>query len=528
MRDVNENSAEDPENTSLYRQLEEKLKDSETRYRRLFESAKDGVLILDGNSGQIVDVNPYLQELLGYSHNDLLGRELWEIGVFKNIAASKKAFKELQSKEYIHFEDMPLETKEGKAIDVEFVSNVYLVDHTRVIQCNIRNITKRKIAERKLHDSETRYRRLFETAKDGILILDGNSGQIVDVNPYLQELLGYSHNDLLGRELWEIGVFKNIAASKKAFKELQNKEYIHFEDMPLETKEGRAIDVEFVSNVYVVDHTKVIQCNIRNITDRKLAEEKLAKYHQQLKELNATKDKLFSIIGHDLRTPFCTILSFSELLFENIRKVEIDTSLKYIGHINSTAKHTLVQLDNLLAWAKTQAGRTYFKPQNINLYNTLHGIVDSLNSSALIKNINLDFYLANNIVVFADENMLMTILQNLISNAIKFTNLGGKVFIQCISKPSQIKITVCDNGVGMDQETCNKLFRIDTTVTTSGTANERGSGFGLILCKEFVEMNGGKIWVKSKLGEGSKFTFTLPTGNKEQFVTGLNPKSNRP
>ena len=192
-----QNSNEHLINEAIYEQLEEKLKASETRYRRLFETAKDGVLILDGYNGQIVDVNPYLTELLGYSHKELMGRELWEIGVFKNIIASKNAFIELQNKEYIHFEDMPLVTKDGKAIDVEFVSNVYLVDHTKVIQCNIRNITQRKQAEREFHDSETRYRRLFESAKDGVLILDGYNGQIVDVNPYLTELIGYTHNELL-------------------------------------------------------------------------------------------------------------------------------------------------------------------------------------------------------------------------------------------------------------------------------------------------------------------------------------------
>lgn len=229
MREENINLTMIPETASSYEQLEEKLRDSEIRYRRLFETAKDGILILDGYSGQIVDVNPYLTDLLGYSYNDLLGKELWEIGVFKSIVASQSAFKELQSKKYIHFDEMTLETGEGKLIDVEFVSNVYLVDHTKVIQCNIRDITKRKLAESKFHDSETRYRRLFETAKDGILILDAHSGQIVDVNPYLTVLLGYSHKELLGRELWEIGVFKNIAASKNAFKELQNKKYIHFE-----------------------------------------------------------------------------------------------------------------------------------------------------------------------------------------------------------------------------------------------------------------------------------------------------------
>ena len=146
----------------------------------------------------------------------------------------------------------------------------------------IQDLTDQKQAEEALKISETRYRRLFETAQDGILILDAETGQIADVNPFLVEMLGYSYEDFLGKKLWEIGVFKNIEASKAAFLELQSKGYVRYEDLPLETKDGRPMAVEFVSNVYLVNHQKVIQCNIRDITERKRIAEALQKAHNEL------------------------------------------------------------------------------------------------------------------------------------------------------------------------------------------------------------------------------------------------------
>ena len=257
------------------KRAENKLRISEARYRRLFETAQDGILILDAASGAITDVNPYLLEMLGYSLEDCVGKRLWELGPFKDIEASREAFEELQKKEYIRYEDLPLETRDGRLIDVEFVSNAYPVNGNRVIQCNIRDITSRKRAENKLRISEARYRRLFETAQDGILILDAASGAITDVNPFLLEMLGYSLEDCVGKRLWELGPFKDIEASREAFEELQKKEYIRYEDLPLETRDGRLIDVEFVSNAYPVNGKRVIQCNIRDITSRKRAENKL-------------------------------------------------------------------------------------------------------------------------------------------------------------------------------------------------------------------------------------------------------------
>jgi len=251
------------------------LEVSEARYRRLFETAQDAILILDAEepNGKIMDANPFVIGLLGYSLDELIGKELWEIGLFSDKAESKAAMERLQKDGYIRYEDMPLETKQGKRVEVEFVSNSYTVEGRKVIQCNIRDITERAEAVRALVASEARYRRLFETAQDAILILEADSGKIMDANPFLIDLLGYSLDELIGKELWEIGLFRDKEQSKAAMEQLQKKGYIRYEDMPLETKQGTCVEVEFVSNSYLVGDEKVIQCNIRDITDRKWAED---------------------------------------------------------------------------------------------------------------------------------------------------------------------------------------------------------------------------------------------------------------
>jgi PAS domain S-box-containing protein len=245
---------------------------SEVRYRRLFETAQDAILILDGDNGRIMDANPFVIALLGYSLEELIGKELWEIGLFHDIEESKAAFGKLHREGYIRYEDLPLETKDGKCVDVEFVSNSYDVDGQNVIQCNIRDITARFEATRAMRASEVRYRRLFETAQDAILIVDAGSRKIIDANPFVIALLGYALEELIGKELWEIGLFHDIEESKAAFDRLQRDGYIRYEDLPLETKDGNRAEVEFVSNAYEVNGQNIIQCNIRDITERKSAE----------------------------------------------------------------------------------------------------------------------------------------------------------------------------------------------------------------------------------------------------------------
>jgi signal transduction histidine kinase len=252
----------------------------------------------------------------------------------------------------------------------------------------------------------------------------------------------------------------------------------------------------------------------KQIDDKDNAINALKKSDAKLKESNDTKDKFFSIIAHDLRSPLLTIESFSELLIEDVKEIDVAESEKYLTIIKSAAKNTVYLLDNLLKWAKSQTGQIIFNPQKLILSSIISEIIEHSNSVAVVKGISLFQKKTDEIEVYADEEMLKTILRNLISNAIKFTNSDGEINVYAAVNDKSIEIVVSDNGVGMDEETQNKLFRLETNIKTFGTANEKGSGLGLILCKEFVEKHGGKIWVESELGKGSNFKFTLPFNPK--------------
>jgi two-component system CheB/CheR fusion protein len=254
--------------TELKEANEKLQKSKETRYRKLFETAKEGILILDAETGQITDVNPFLVELLGCSREQLIKKAIWDIELFKGMGANVDKFKELRQKEFIRYDDLPMETIDGKKINVEFISNVYEVENKKVIQCLVRDITQRKKTEEKLKISETRYRSLFESAKDGILVLDAENGSIMEINPYLMDMLGYSKDQLVDKSIWEVGFFKNIIDNKDKFLKLQQNKFVKYEDLPLETADGRKINVEFISKVFSIENNKVIQCFIREITDK--------------------------------------------------------------------------------------------------------------------------------------------------------------------------------------------------------------------------------------------------------------------
>lgn len=367
-----------------------------------------------------------------------------------------------------------------------------------------------------LRDSEIRYRRLFESAKDGILLLDAVSGKVIDVNPYLTHLLGYSQEELLDREIWEIEAFKNIGYSMDNFIELQIKGEIRYGDMPLQTKKGKPISVEFVSNVYVANHVKVIQCNIRDITERKRVEKALKESETRLIELNSTKDKFFSIIAHDLKGPFNSILGFSELLTDRIKENDYDEIEKYALIIHNSARRAMDLIMNLMEWSRSQTGRMEFNPENLDLVFLIKTISQLLNDMAQQKSITLYTETPEHVMVFADKAMMGTVMRNLISNAIKFTNPGGEIIISVDHKINKLIVTVADNGVGIKPEALEKLFVIEKSYSTVGTQDEKGTGLGLILCKEFIERHGGEIWVESEVGKGSKFHFTIPANFKNK------------
>ena len=230
----------------------------------------------------------------------------------------------------------------------------------------------------------------------------------------------------------------------------------------------------------------------------------------ELLGLNATKDKLFSIIAHDLKSPVSSILGLSSLIMEDSKSSEATDADLYIRGINSAAKNTYNLLDNLLVWARTQTGKMEFAPEALNLKHVIKEVIELYKSAAVAKNIVIECPHTESIEIHADKNMILTVLRNLLSNAIKFSNPNGVVKIIITSDKAFVFVTVADHGVGIAENILKELFDPGHNFSTKGTMKEEGTGLGLVLCKEFVEKHGGEIWVKSELGKGSDFTFSLP------------------
>ena len=230
---------------------------------------------------------------------------------------------------------------------------------------------------------------------------------------------------------------------------------------------------------------------------------------ERLEELNSTKDKLFSVVAHDLKSPFNSILGLSEILLNDHGQNDPARSTDLVRYIHTSAKNTLILTENLLNWAKSQTGQMQFEPEPIHLKEVLDEVTGIVDASAKYKNVDVGYGAMPGIEMHADRNMIKSVLYNLISNALKFSYEKGTVKISAEARTDLVQVAVSDQGVGMDEQTKRKLFQIDSG-SAKGTANEEGSGLGLILCKEFVEKHGGEIWVDSALGEGSRFYFTIP------------------
>jgi signal transduction histidine kinase len=241
---------------------------------------------------------------------------------------------------------------------------------------------------------------------------------------------------------------------------------------------------------------------------------------QLLLKLNADKDLFMSILAHDLRSPFTALLGLADLLIDNIHSFDIDQIEKYLQNIKDASENTFILLEDLLKWTSTQSGKIPFKPRKLCVADISENILKTLIRNADAKDITIKSHIGEGIYVFADIDMLKTVMRNLVSNAIKFTNPGGMINITSKEKSGIASISVSDNGIGIKPENLTRLFDISHSQTTPGTADETGSGLGLILIKEFVERNGGKISVQSEHGKGSTFKFTLPIFTVESKAMG--------
>lgn len=248
--------------------------------------------------------------------------------------------------------------------------------------------------------------------------------------------------------------------------------------------------------------------------DLKKAKKTISNQREQLKELNASKDKFFSIVAHDLRNPIAGFLNLTDILSANFEVLSEKERKEFIDVMNQASKQLYNLLENLLEWSRAQTGNISYEPQHISLKKMVDNAIDSMMLNIENKRLKINLNVNPETVVYADENMITTVIRNLISNAIKFSNSDSSINLRCVNNDQYIEFSVIDQGVGIPKNVQEKLFKIDQHVTTEGTSEEKGSGLGLILCKEFVEKNGGKIWIESEINKGSSFIFTIPKKSK--------------
>jgi len=385
----------------------------------------------------------------------------------------------------------------------------------------VRDVGVSRRTEEALRASEIRYRRLFEAAQDGILILDFATGQVVDVNPFLTNLLGYSHAELVGKDLWEIGAVKDISASRLSFADLQTKGIVRYDDLPLETRDGRQIAVEFVSNVYAVDGTRVIQCNIRDITRRKQAEEALRKSEEQLQQANKLESvgRLAGGVAHDFNNLLCVILGSSELLLDDLGAK--DPRSKYVEAITAASNRAASLTKQLLTFSRKQVSSSLVFDLNSIVRET-----GRMLPRVIGEHIEIDIVLpVEEAPVLADPTQIQQILMNLAANARDAMPEGGKLTINVASfemkrgggEPAEvapghyITLTVSDTGAGMSPAVQRRAF--DPFFTTKDLG--RGTGLGLSTVYGIVKESGGSILLNSERGDGTTFKIYLPRAKEE-------------
>lgn len=340
-------------------------------------------------------------------------------------------------------------------------------------------------------------------------------GVYLGCNQAYVQLVGYKNPDqVIGKTDSELGInfFRdsNIEQKEKEIFNSTIQKYTSLEPYIQEKGNKLWLDTTRTSIVTGKNLAYALLVVHNNITERIQQEKMLKDSEKELKALIKTKDKLFSIIAHDLRSPFNSIIGLTELVSNNLGTIGQDEIQLFLSTMHTTAQGTLDLLENLLIWAKSQTGQLSFKPEKIQLESIIKNILIMLESSAKLKNISIELACNMQQKVVADKNMIESILHNLITNAIKFTNKGGYIKVCAEKFKNEVKISIADNGIGMSNEIKSKLFRSDIYFTTSGTDDEVGSGLGLLLCKEFTEKNGGQIWAESEPGVGSTFSFTIP------------------
>ncbi len=486
----------------------EKAELAEEKYTELYDFAPSGYLSLS-KDGKITELNFAAARMLGKERLRLVTRN-FALLVSEGTRPVFNAFFQLvctgNEKQSC---EVTLATEGNPAVAGQVLPNYVsisgiLSQNGGLCQLNLVDITERKQAEMALKDSENHARSMIEAIPDLMFVLDSEGvyldfkADVADLAYQKESIIGKKNRDIIPPDFADL-------IDEKIKRTLQTGSMQIFE-----------YQLELPQKGICYFEARMVQCGndrvlaiVRNITERKSSDAKILEINKQLTDLNATKDKFFSIIAHDLKSPFNAIMGFSELLTDQIEVKDYEGIDEYAKIIGQSSQRAMDLLASLLDWSRLQTGRMEFNPENFELVDLIIENKVLLDDIATQKAITIKKTLPHNLAVFADKPMISTVLRNLISNAIKFTRQGGEIVISAEKRENEILVSVNDNGVGISPKRFKGLFRIDESDSTTGTNNERGTGLGLILCKEFVEKHHGSIWAESEEGKGSTFYFTL-------------------
>jgi len=544
---------------------EEALIKSEEKYRLITENASDVIWILNITQQKFTYISPSVYALRGYTPEEAMNQDINQSltpesakEVVEDIGEILPQFlanpQEMSKK--IHRHELRQPCKDGSIIWIETTTRYQLNTENEVEVIGIsRNIDERKKYEERINLNNSRLNDLLELSQQAtnnkhqifdyalntavkvtksqygyIYFYSEGSQQFVlntwsnGVMPECEVMNQQTIYDLSKTGIWGevVRQRKTIIVNDFGAENPLKKGYPHghiqiksFLSIPFFQNNQIVAVVGVANKAENYDNEDVIQLNLLmetvwNIYIKKEAEAKIRQLVEELKIANSTKDKFFSIIAHDLKNPFNSLLGFSELLIRNAQKFTPEKVQHFAQTMNNSARQAFKLLENLLEWARLQTGNIKLNPTNFSPSEIVAEVVSLNYQMAKAKNIVLQTVINCDACITADKEMLKTVLRNLLTNALKFTHAEGNVKIETQYFENQILFAVSDTGLGIEPEHIGKLFKIEKKKKKTGTANETGTGLGLILCKEFVEKHGGKIWVESEVGRGSEFKFTIP------------------